>query len=75
MRDCGFAHLPADDSPDREVIDVFRDFLHDAGLAGVVPGSPSRPAVIPDTPEAREFLARWGPYVRGEYPMQVETDP
>lgn len=32
MRSCGFAHPPADDTPERETIDVFADFLHDADL-------------------------------------------
>lgn len=51
-------------------VETFRAYLEDAALCGVNPGGP-----LPDTFEAREFLARWRPYMLGQYPGPVETDP
>lgn len=43
---CGFAHPPPDGTPDREVIDRFRDFLRVAGppLKPGEKGTPRTPA-------------------------------
>ena len=67
---CGTCQPPADGTPDREVIDVFTDFLREAGAAGVNPRDP-----LPDTPEANKFARRWGPYLRGEADGPTENAP
>lgn len=55
---------------DAHAVETFRAYLEDAALCGVNPGGP-----LPATFEAREFLARWRPYMLGQYPGPVETDP
>jgi hypothetical protein len=67
---CGTCRPPADDTPEREVIDVFADFLREAGAAGVNPRDP-----LPDTTAARAFARRWGPYMRGEASGPADTAP
>lgn len=51
-------------------VEMFAAYLHDAAVAGVNPNDP-----MPDSFEAREFLARWRPYMLGQYPGPVEAYP
>lgn len=71
MRGCGFAHPPPEDSPDREAVDVFTDWLRESAEVGIVPGTKDHPGTVPDTPAAKAFMVRWGPYMSGSAPGPV----
>jgi hypothetical protein len=53
MRGCGFAHPPKDGSPDAEMLDRFKDFLHAVGGPPVTQAEIDAGRTTLRTPSAR----------------------